>query len=257
MPINLLKKCLVLLFSLLTAANVQAFEWSQKAQWIGTSDEDQCLYSPYLAAFRISFKQKLEKPDSQVSLMWGIDDERLMSAGFNSYGMQMGKGESWVKLTYQLASDSARIDIYRQGYSPSDNGSVPLATFYVPRQLFAASAQNGWHTITIASCLGDSKFYFDEKEIGAFNLNPLGRGGDFIAYPVLANIGISVAKDSSAEIADFQIGNYRSPQGMIARIKLLEGKYDSETRCVNPSRGHMPLLRGNFHAQPLFFAYAE
>ncbi len=249
MPINLLKYCIVLLFSLLTATNVQAFEWSQKARWIGTSAEDQCLYSPYLAAFRISFKQKLEKPDSQVSLMWGIDDERLMSAGFNSYGMQAGKGESWVKLTYQLAGDSARIDIYRQGYSTSDQGAVALATFNVPKRLFSSSPQNGWHSITVASCLGDSKFYFDGKEIGTFNLNPLGRGGDFIAYPVLGNIGISVAKGACAEIEDVHIDNYRSPQGMIARIEQLEGEYDSETRCVNPSRGHMPLLRGNFHAE--------
>ncbi len=35
------------------------------------------------------------------------------------------------------------------------------------------------------------KFYDDkEGEIGVVNLNPLGRGGDFIAFPVVGDMGL-------------------------------------------------------------------
>lgn len=82
-----MKILLTLLTCLLVTLKMQASTWSSAAQWIGTADQDQCLYSPYLAVFRLSVTLKAARPTDEISIYWGADDERLMSAALNNYGL--------------------------------------------------------------------------------------------------------------------------------------------------------------------------
>lgn len=226
-------------------AKAQSTIWSPKAQWIGISDSDQSLYSQYMPVFRIGCNFRSLHKDFAFSLIWGADDERLLSPEKNILMLSNRTGESWVKMTYHQMRDTATIGIYRSGYSPDDNAGKPLKVLGVPRSLL--TGKSSWHHIAIASCLGDSKFYIDGTEIGSVNLNPLGLGGDFITYPVLAKTGISAEKGQEVEIRDFTISNFRSPQNTIAFVRELDGSYNGNTRVIDPSRNSLPLLRGTFH----------
>lgn len=47
--------------------------------------------------------------------------------------------------------------------------------------------------MSLTSDLGFTRFYVDNaEELGWINLNPLGQGGDFIAFPVVGDIGFDV-----------------------------------------------------------------
>lgn len=238
---------IVSLLGFIFTLQAQAFRWASDAQWIGSSDDDQCLYSPYLAVFRLSMQFRLGVHTDEASIVWGADDERLLSADMNPFEVSHEKGQTWVKLVYRQIGDSATVNVYRKGYAPADDDAHPLVVFPVPRQL--PSVASGFHHIVIASCLGDSKIYVDSVSVGTINLNPLGRGGDFIALPVLGKVGFAVGEGKKAEVREFAVGNYRSPYGRIARIKELEGTYDGLTRIIDPSRHSMPLLRGYFNAR--------
>lgn len=103
----------------------QAFRWASDAQWIGSSDDDQCLYSPYLAAFRLSIQFRLGVHADEASIVWGADDERLLSADMNPFEVSHEKGQTWVKLVYRQIGDSATVNVYRKGYAPADDDAHP------------------------------------------------------------------------------------------------------------------------------------
>lgn len=235
-------KILSLILLLAPLLQAHAFSWAQGAQWIGTTDEDQCLYSPYLSVFRIDFDLKLSAEAHTASLLWGIDDDRLMQAPLNNFGLHAQPGLSWLRLDYTPTADSATISIYRKGYAPTDEATRPLGVFGVPRRVFHSKPASEWHHIALTSCFGETRVLVDGNLVASANLNPLGRGGDFIAYPVLGLIGLVGPEKGQAEVRQFAIGNYRSPQGTIARITELDGRCTPQPRVVNPSRHAMPLL---------------
>lgn len=93
----------------------------------------------------------------------------------------------------------AILNVYRVGYHPNDKPDMPFASFSIPKNLIHKDNMYGCHTITLSSDLGFTKFYIDnvEKEIGVVNLNPLGRGGDFIAFPVVGDMGFIVPAEQA------------------------------------------------------------
>lgn len=148
-------KNLSLILLLAPLLQAHAFSWAQGAQWIGTTDEDQCLYSPYLSVFRIDFDLKLSAEAHTASLLWGIDDDRLMQAPLNNFGLHAQPGQSWLRLDYTPTADSATISIYRKGYAPTDEATRPLGVFGVPRRVFHSKPASEWHHIALTSCFGE------------------------------------------------------------------------------------------------------
>lgn len=85
------------------------------------------------------------------------------------------------------------LNVYRVGHHPDDQGSVPFKSFPVPLTWIHENNKYAQHTISLTSDLGFTRFYVDGgEEIGWINLNPLGQGGDFIAFPVVGDVGFDV-----------------------------------------------------------------
>lgn len=105
---------------------------------------------------------------------------------------------------------NAWVHIYRAGYRPDDKLSVPLKSFMLPADVLNAENQYQSHTFSLYSNLGFTTLKKGEVQIGEVNLNPLGQGGDFVAFPVVGDVGyvLEHATDFSGVRTD--IRNFRS-----------------------------------------------
>lgn len=186
------------------------------ARWIGGSDEDMVLYSHYLPVFRLdcSFQMKKQAASRKIAFVYGANDERLMDANKNIYHIASGKDESYIKIEFDLSplkdGRNAWVHIYRAGYRPDDKLSVPLKSFMLPADVLNAENQYQSHTFSLYSNLGFTTLKKGEVQIGEVNLNPLGQGGDFVAFPVVGDVGyvLEHATDFSGVRTD--IRNFRS-----------------------------------------------
>ena len=219
--------------------------WGE-AKWIGTKAEDQPLYSHYLAVFRLRATIEIARGSERASLVYGANDDRLMNTNLNTMGMEARRGKTLIRVELRLVADSACIDVWRLGYAPTDSQDKPLKTIGISRKIVTRANTHAPHQLEIASCLGDTRLSVDGKEVGRLNLNPIGRGGDFIAYPVLGDVGVSVDKGQKAVFSDVAVYNYRSPRGLVARLSHIEGSVKGQTIVGNPSRNAMPMLRTRF-----------
>lgn len=73
-------------------------------------------------------------------------------------------------------------------YSEKDRADVPLKSLRVPDSIINASNLYSPHTLRIASVLGTTDIFIDNsaETIGRVELNPMGIGGDFIAFSLLS-----------------------------------------------------------------------
>ena len=187
------------------------------AKWIGGGSGDMVLYSHYLPVFRLDYVFRLDSATQTVktAFTYGANDERLMNAGKNIFGLASKPGETYIKV--ELDADStrhgqaAKVRIYRAGYCPDDNPDRPLAEFDVPTGLFNKDNMYGEHTLRLTNNLGHTCLYLDneEEEIGYAGLNPIGQGGDFIAFPVVGDVGFCRRGDAETAI---KVGNTQLPQ---------------------------------------------
>ena len=129
---------------------------------------------------------------------------------------------------------------------------MPFASFSIPKNLIHKDNMYGCHTITLSSDLGFTKFYIDnvEKEIGVVNLNPLGRGGDFIAFPVVGDMGFIVPAEQAVSFSKVKIMNFRSPQNVITTVKdeayQIFGGTNGALEIFTPKGKSSPMLRTVF-----------
>lgn len=190
------------------------------AEWIGGADADMTFYAHYLPVFRLSFTVALDRLTAtrRAAFVYGANDGRLMDADKNILGVAAGRDESYIKVELDASADTARLNVYRAGYSAKDNPAVPLASFAVPTDLINASNRHSPHTVMLTSVLGTTRFYVDKpwREVGRAELNPMGRGGDFIAFPVVGDYGFVVQDGGRARFTDVTVANYRSPMNVIA-----------------------------------------
>ena len=103
-----------------------------------------------------------------------------MDKNKNLYHLQNGKDESYIKIELSIDSlvsgKKAMLNVYRVGYHPDDQGSVPFKSFPVPLTWIHENNKYAQHTISLTSDLGFTRFYVDGgEEIGRADLNPLGR----------------------------------------------------------------------------------
>lgn len=224
------------------------------AKWIGGSDDDMVLYSHYLPVFKmnLSFKMKDEAEQKKVGFIYGANDERLMDSNKNIYHIANLKDESYVKVEVDMSNALAVLNVYRVGYHNDDRADKPLVAFSIPSNVINKSIATAKHTLTLYSNLGFTAFYVDGNKVGEFNLNPLGRGGDFIAFPVVGDVGFTLSSANDFSEATMDICNFRSPENRITTVVMEPEKLKSSGKDIyieNPSCNSMPMLRTVFTAE--------
>ena len=249
--------------------------WSG-AKWIGGNADGMVLFSQYLPVFVINSTIQLDEKlqSTKASLIYGANDQRLMDRNKNQYKLENKNGESYIQVELNMAplnSDAnVKLNIYRVGYHPNDKKEIPFKSFSIPNSIINKGNKYNPHTISVQSCLGVTKIYIDgnskENLVANLNLNPLGPGGDFIAFPVLGDIGFVVSKGEKAQFSKIEIKNYRSPSNVISSNNATTSGIFSSFKEVaiennsyavtggnngafilaNPSQNSMPMLRTVF-----------
>ena len=220
------------------------------ARWIGDNNDNLVLHAHYLPVFRLSYSVQLLENTKKASFIYGANDTRLMKPEFNEYGLCAGRDSAYIRLELDSTPiDSgrhARLNIYRVGYHPDDRESVPLKSL----TLSAVTQENRMqpHEIKVASNLGITTISVDADTLESFVINPHGGGGDFIAYPVVGDIGYCLPANGKALFYDFTLSHFRSPSNSIVSlppVTVSGGKDGSMTFRQLPERG-MPMLRHTF-----------
>lgn len=221
------------------------------AEWISVDSGSLPIYADYLPVFRLSFNLDLE-PGNAASLLFGLDDPRLMDRNMNIYGLENKPGESYIRLEIEtgdvaqsknsdgrgLAVDSVRL--YRVGYHPNDDPKKPVASFPV------TNLKHKNDKIEIAENLGHTEIFVNGEKVGYVGINPVGNGGDYLAFPVLAGIGVEIPEGSKGAISEIIVNNFREPRNEVARI---DGIYD-KTQTLNFPVRSMPEMRTTISLNP-------
>ncbi len=272
------------------------------AKWIGGGNEDLVLYSPYLAIFDVKYIVAIAPGSTRASFVYGANDSRLMDRNKNIYQVQSAKDQSYIKLELDISAlggstdGKAKLHLYRAGYKDTDNPSLPLKTFEIDNAVVGNANKNAEHTIEFRSVFGQITVTIDGSTTfasaaapapaggqrgggqrggapNAFNLNPVGQGGDYLAFGMLCDMGFSVDSGQSATFRDVIVRNNRAPSAILFREDLAAGPYrgvyaDAVKANVglsiadgkyvlaggrsgafivrNPSHNSMPMLRTTF-----------
>ena len=233
--------------------------WSG-AQWIGGSPEDKNFYAPYLPVFRLHFAIRLDEASrsTRASLIYGANDERLMSRNRNIFHLENPKDSSFVRIELDIApldtGGQAELRVFRAGYHPQDRRDVPLKTIPLPASVLNRENRYGLHAFSLSTELGITRFYAgaEEKEIGRADLNPIGQGGDFIAFPVVGEVGFALAPGQTATFSDVRLAHLRSPMNtvldLLPRPLQLSGGTAGLFRVSPLKSCAAPMLRTVFEA---------
>lgn len=238
----------------------RAYQGWSDAKWIGGGNGDMVLYSHYLPVFKLNFAVQLDRVSktTRAGFIYGANDERLMRNCMNLYHLENKKDESYVMVELDIASLStgkeAALNVYRAGYHPDDKKELPYKSFSIPLEIINEDNRYEPHRVSLTSELGFTRFYINncKKEIGSVNLNPLGQGGDFIAFPVVGDIGYSVSAGQSASFSKVEIANFRSPSNVIITVQdenlRINGGGTDVIKTFTPKGDSAPMLRTVFNA---------
>lgn len=273
------------------------------AKWIGGGDDDLVFYSHYLSVFRLQYTLQLDKTSksTKASFILGANDFRLLDKNMNLFNIESKKDKTYIKLELDIStvdgSDTglAKLNIYRVGYAPNDSADKPFQSYNIQNSIINENNKYDKHNLQIGSVFGQLSITLDGNGsfaassdsgnrgggrggMGGFggrgggvsaNLNPVGSGGDYIAFPMLADIGFTVDSGQKAYFSDVAVMHYRSPSNKIFQEDLTASEYrgiyaGSDGLSVkdgaytltgginglfiaaNPSRNAMPMLRTEF-----------
>lgn len=223
------------------------------ARWIGVEDSCNVLFSHYLPVFKLGATIQLDNRTKShaAALLLGVNDNRLMDKNKNIYHLQNDKDSSFIKVEIDTKgldnNQAAYINVYRKGYAPTDVSSTPFKRFTIPLELLNQSNRYAPHSILMEVNLGETTILLDGDTLGKVVLNPIGHGGDFLAFPVLGDVGIFMQKGQVASFSDITVFSYRQPCNPLATLTRLNGKYKEGLYVMNPSRNSMPMFRTQFH----------
>lgn len=213
------------------------------ARWIGGDEAAMPFYSAYQSVFRICYQVEMER---KAALIYGANDPRLMDANKNILGQQNQKDQSFIKVELAYA-DSATLHVYRVGYTEKDRADQPFQSIGVPRSLINEANRKQAHAVEIASNTGRTTLSVDGVKVGDLLLNPMGPSGDYIAFPVLGDMGYEVPQGETARFTQVRVENYRSPRHALATIA--DATVSGERRIFSPKEIGTVLLRRQFQAK--------
>jgi alpha-L-rhamnosidase len=266
--------------------------WSG-ADWIGGGDKDLVFFSHYLTVYKFRYDVQLDQKSksTRASFIFGANDERLMNKNRNTENLVSKKDESFVKLELDISkvdgseTGKARLNIYRTGYSKDDKLDYPIQVLVIPLTIINKKNKYDKHQVQALSIFGVFDFYIDgndpshcitknkEGKMTSINLNPAGWGADYIAYPIVGDIGFSLEKGQKASFSNVAIMNNRAPSSILFQedlnqstaysgifkeadkkvFHITDGQYfvDASTKplriIANPTQNGSPMLRTKFN----------
>ncbi len=265
------------------------------AEWIGGSSEDILLYSHALSVFRAGWTIRLDEESGSTkgAFVFGANDRRLMNRDLNILGVENGMDESYLAFELDISSleesenGQARLNVYRSGYSGTDDPNKPLYQLDIPTTLINEENKYEAHNFHLAIIFGVCQVYVDgmseenslvKRDPNAspfatpgLQLNPQGTaGGDQIVFPLVADIGFRVDEGNQASFSNVEIMNYRAPSNTLFHenlsddyngifageqpLSIRENAYfvsavDGQALVIaDPSRNSTPMLRHMFNS---------
>lgn len=178
-----------------------------EAKWIGPSGDNLPCYPDYLPVYKIKCDAAIPHNGSG-SIIFGMNDPRLMNRNMNIFNLENQPDSSFVRVEF---IGDGKINVYRKGYHPEDVGEIPIASF-------DTELRQDFNHIEIASNLGHLDFFVNDKKIGYVGINPIGSGGDYLAFPVLAEMALHIPVDSKTVFKNIKVCNYRDPGNTLHSI---------------------------------------
>lgn len=264
------------------------------ANWIGGTNEDMVLYSHYLGVYQLKYDIQLDQKSKSVKagFVFGANDERLMNKNRNIQDVENKKDSSYIKIELDISAvngtenGKAKLNIYRVGYTKTDTNERPFKTFNIPLSSINQNNKYSKHQISGSSVFGVCHFFVngnnkehelttnDSDQTNSTNLNPMGRGADYIAYPMVGDIGFTLDKGQKAYFSNVQIMNFRAPSNSLFKenlnttlyngifsaanktsFSIRNGQYvlDATTQklhiIANPTQNATPMLRTEFKTE--------
>jgi alpha-L-rhamnosidase len=264
--------------------------WSG-AKWIGGSAEDLVLYAHYLSVFKIQYQIQLDKASnsSKASFVFGANDPRLLSKNLNLMGVENKINESYIAVELDLSglsqdlNSTAKLNIYRVGYTSNDKKEIPFKSFSIPQSIINNTNKFNYHQISMDCNFGVFDFYIDGDDANhkmgdpnantqsfsptGLNLNPIGSGNNYISFPMVNEIGFKTNAGQIANFSSLEIKNLRKPSNdlftEIVDASNYKGIFKSPAILIqnngyrilsnsfftaNPSKNASPMLRTAFKA---------
>ena len=209
------------------------------AKWIGLAANKLPLYADYLPIFRLSTEVALDKTthSSKVALVFGANDPRLMDSNKNLNHLHNGVNDSYVKVELDTSKldqgKAAQINVYRVGYSKTDSATQPLYQFDVPTSVLNEQNRYQPHTIAISSVYGIVDIHLDGDQyqipkpplaspflVPGVNINPMGLGSDYIAFPMLSDVGFALEAGQKAQVHSLVVRHYREPANALVQAEF-------------------------------------
>ena len=255
-------------------ANPESNEW-HSAQWIGGKDEDLVLYSHYVSVFKMEYALQLDESSksTKASLVIGGNDSRLMDKDKNIQGVNNAKNKSFIRFELDIAevdgseTGLAKLNIYRVGYALDDSNEVPLRAYDIPLNLLDESNKYEKHSFYATCNFGLFEVFLDgtnpEQKISTnddtippprgkigFNLNPVGKGNDFISFPMLADIGFYAGPGQNVTFSELKIKNFREPANVLFHEDLKKETYNGIFKTDEVSNPNLSVTDAGYQLTP-------
>ena len=245
-----------------TALLSDSFEAWDGAQWIGAPNLP--LDAASKSVFHISADVTLAEGTDRASFILGANDYRLTHAAFNP---KLLEGENYVRVELDLsgltAGGGAKLNVYRVGYDPEDDGSAPFATAGENEELDAILTEaNKYepHHVDIFCTNSTLTFTVDGVVVNATPVVVAEMGN---CYPHLNGVGFMMNAGETATFANYKIENGgKFARGTVfddvSRFEGLEGLTVADGAVtaggealafIDPSHDGAPCLRKTFEAK--------
>lgn len=186
------------------------------AKWIGGDETALPFEAQYLSVFRLKFSLSSDGP---ATFMYGANDERLEEG-------------SYIGLEFK----ERQLIVSRRNYPDED------AEFR-----YELPASSGLRNVELTSVSGLTNIWVNGSPVVRdLNLNPVGRGGDYTAYPELCDLGFSSPEGVNAHFSKLEVQNYRLPRHTLARVE--DVSVCGQTRMVELPRTGLTQLRRSFRS---------
>lgn len=208
------------------------------AEWIGAPDTELPCFPQYMPVFCIDYTYTTDGNNNTVFL--GANDMRLAQAHLNKEHVAAAPGTSYIAIELDDATGTARL-LRRNYKSDEDTPTLMAEGKYTP--------DGSKHTITAKCELGLMDIYIDGDSVMHAGVGPYGNSSEAIAYPMLADVGIT--SDGNISDGNIRIYNLRSPHCTVATIADISSA-PGDTAWITPPTIGVPMLRTTIDvAKPL------